>query len=100
MCIRDRGAELSRPSVLAGAVVTRAGVAVQCRVAGDVVPVATGTTSPATRHCTATPARVTTAPASTDGRDSSAPCRTTSVSYTHLRAHETKANLVCRLLLE
>ena len=22
------------------------------------------------------------------------------VSYTHLRAHETKANLVCRLLLE
>ena len=26
-------------------------------------------------------------------------CRCT-VSYTHLRAHETKANLVCRLLLE
>ena len=25
---------------------------------------------------------------------------TESVSYTHLRAHETKANLVCRLLLE
>src|SRR5660397_165457 len=25
---------------------------------------------------------------------------TGSVSYTHLRAHETKANLVCRLLLE
>src|SRR5660397_227344 len=24
----------------------------------------------------------------------------TSVSYTHLRAHETKANIVCRLLLE
>ena len=24
----------------------------------------------------------------------------TAVSYTHLRAHETKANLVCRLLLE
>src|SRR5660398_172143 len=24
----------------------------------------------------------------------------TPVSYTHLRAHETKANLVCRLLLE
>ena len=23
-----------------------------------------------------------------------------SVSYTHFRAHETKANLVCRLLLE
>src|SRR5660398_289801 len=29
------------------------------------------------------------------------PCiRKGSVSYTHLRAHETKANLVCRLLLE
>ena len=26
--------------------------------------------------------------------------RVTTVSYTHLRAHETKANLVCRLLLE
>src|SRR5660397_128151 len=26
--------------------------------------------------------------------------RRTPVSYTHLRAHETKANLVCRLLLE
>ena len=26
--------------------------------------------------------------------------RTIAVSYTHLRAHETKANLVCRLLLE
>ena len=26
--------------------------------------------------------------------------RPASVSYTHLRAHETKANLVCRLLLE
>ena len=26
--------------------------------------------------------------------------RVSSVSYTHLRAHETKANLVCRLLLE
>src|SRR5665809_141344 len=26
--------------------------------------------------------------------------RTDAVSYTHLRAHETKANLVCRLLLE
>ena len=26
--------------------------------------------------------------------------RINSVSYTHLRAHETKANLVCRLLLE
>src|SRR5660398_296437 len=28
------------------------------------------------------------------------PLRSRSVSYTHLRAHETKANLVCRLLLE
>ena len=27
-------------------------------------------------------------------------CGTAAVSYTHLRAHETKANLVCRLLLE
>src|SRR5665809_48165 len=27
-------------------------------------------------------------------------CCSSSVSYTHLRAHETKANLVCRLLLE
>src|SRR5660398_291520 len=26
--------------------------------------------------------------------------RINTVSYTHLRAHETKANLVCRLLLE
>ena len=26
--------------------------------------------------------------------------KVTAVSYTHLRAHETKANLVCRLLLE
>ena len=26
--------------------------------------------------------------------------RSGTVSYTHLRAHETKANLVCRLLLE
>ena len=26
--------------------------------------------------------------------------QTAPVSYTHLRAHETKANLVCRLLLE
>ena len=26
--------------------------------------------------------------------------RRVAVSYTHLRAHETKANLVCRLLLE
>src|SRR5660398_297146 len=37
---------------------------------------------------------------------SSSPCSSPdgggpkSVSYTHLRAHETKANLVCRLLLE
>ena len=28
------------------------------------------------------------------------PKLTTSVSYTHLRAHETEADLVCRLLLE
>ena len=28
------------------------------------------------------------------------PMDVTPVSYTHLRAHETKANLVCRLLLE
>src|SRR5660398_311482 len=27
-------------------------------------------------------------------------CSCTAVSYTHFRAHETKANLVCRLLLE
>ena len=27
-------------------------------------------------------------------------CVIKAVSYTHLRAHETKANLVCRLLLE
>src|SRR5660398_256952 len=27
-------------------------------------------------------------------------CTIGAVSYTHLRAHETKANLVCRLLLE
>src|SRR5660397_265845 len=27
-------------------------------------------------------------------------CGSLPVSYTHLRAHETKANLVCRLLLE
>jgi len=27
-------------------------------------------------------------------------CEVNTVSYTHLRAHETKANLVCRLLLE
>src|SRR5660398_200136 len=33
------------------------------------------------------------APARSDGPK-------TAVSYTHLRAHETKANLVCRLLLE
>ena len=28
------------------------------------------------------------------------PIECIAVSYTHLRAHETKANLVCRLLLE
>ena len=27
-------------------------------------------------------------------------CSSYSVSYTHLRAHETRSNLVCRLLLE
>ena len=33
-------------------------------------------------------------------RRKSSPCWMMPVSYTHLRAHETKANLVCRLLLE
>ena len=28
------------------------------------------------------------------------PCRVAAVSYTHLRAHETVLDLVCRLLLE
>src|SRR5450756_3014231 len=31
---------------------------------------------------------------------SEATCNVTSVSYTHLRAHETRHDLVCRLLLE
>ena len=40
-----QGAEIGRPSTLHGTVVTRAGVAVECRVRGGVVPVATGTIS-------------------------------------------------------
>src|SRR5660397_265795 len=32
--------------------------------------------------------------------DKALPSLSLAVSYTHLRAHETKANLVCRLLLE
>ena len=32
--------------------------------------------------------------------DAAATAAAEAVSYTHLRAHETKANLVCRLLLE
>ena len=38
-----QGAEIGRPSRIEGAVVVRAGVAVECRVAGGVVPVASGT---------------------------------------------------------
>jgi trans-2,3-dihydro-3-hydroxyanthranilate isomerase len=38
-----QGAEIGRPSRIEGTVVTRGGVAVECRVAGSVVPVATGT---------------------------------------------------------
>lgn len=38
-----QGAEVGRPSRLDGTVVTRGGVAVECRVAGNVVPVASGT---------------------------------------------------------
>ncbi len=34
------------------------------------------------------------------GQDRTGQDRTGPDSYTHLRAHETKANLVCRLLLE
>src|SRR5660398_189257 len=34
------------------------------------------------------------------GAGSAAAAAAAAVSYTHLRAHETKANLVCRLLLE
>jgi trans-2,3-dihydro-3-hydroxyanthranilate isomerase len=37
-----QGAELGRPSRIEGTVVTAAGRAVECRVAGEVVPVATG----------------------------------------------------------
>ena len=35
-----------------------------------------------------------------EGSNSKADVILLAVSYTHLRAHETKANLVCRLLLE
>jgi trans-2,3-dihydro-3-hydroxyanthranilate isomerase len=38
-----QGAEIGRPSTIEGTVVTRDGRAVECRVAGGVVPVATGT---------------------------------------------------------
>jgi trans-2,3-dihydro-3-hydroxyanthranilate isomerase len=38
-----QGAEIGRPSVLRGTVVTKDGAAVECRVAGGVVPVASGT---------------------------------------------------------
>jgi trans-2,3-dihydro-3-hydroxyanthranilate isomerase len=38
-----QGAEIGRPSTMDGTVVTRGGVAVECRVAGGVVPVASGT---------------------------------------------------------
>jgi trans-2,3-dihydro-3-hydroxyanthranilate isomerase len=38
-----QGAEIGRPSRIDGTVVARDGVAVECRVAGSVVPVATGT---------------------------------------------------------
>jgi len=38
-----QGAEIGRPSVLRGTVVTRGGAAVECRVSGGVVPVASGT---------------------------------------------------------
>jgi trans-2,3-dihydro-3-hydroxyanthranilate isomerase len=37
-----QGAEIGRPSTLAGTVVTAGGAAVECRVAGTAVPVATG----------------------------------------------------------
>ena len=36
----------------------------------------------------------------TEARTSTDPKRSNAVSYTHLRAHETEADLVCRLLLE
>ncbi|CZR93993.1 hypothetical protein CDFC105_23842 [Clostridioides difficile] len=35
-----------------------------------------------------------------EANDGEEACNIFTVSYTHLRAHETKANLVCRLLLE
>src|SRR5660397_156269 len=38
-------------------------------------------------------------PSTTTCADSASAASLLSVSYTHLRAHETKANLVCRLLL-
>ncbi|HWL37409.1 MAG TPA: PhzF family phenazine biosynthesis protein [Frankiaceae bacterium] len=38
-----QGAEIGRPSRMEGTVVTREGVAVECRVAGSVVPIAAGT---------------------------------------------------------
>jgi trans-2,3-dihydro-3-hydroxyanthranilate isomerase len=38
-----QGAEIGRPSRIEGTVVTRDGTAVECRVAGGVVPIATGT---------------------------------------------------------
>src|SRR5450756_1984104 len=31
-----------------------------------------------------------------DGKDKAVPCETQAVSYTHLRAHETRHDLVCR----
>src|SRR5665809_145521 len=45
-----------------------------------------GVTNPLTRHAAVTASAIATVQVA--------------VSYTHLRAHETKANLVCRLLLE
>src|SRR5450759_5897363 len=39
-------------------------------------------------------------PSSDSARSSQLPCFGVSVSYTHLRAHETRHDLVCRLLLE
>lgn len=38
-----QGAEIGRPSRIEGTVVTRGGTAVECRVAGSVMPIATGT---------------------------------------------------------
>ena len=39
----DQGIEMGRPSRIEGTVVTRGGAAVECRIAGSAVPVATGT---------------------------------------------------------